>query len=369
MRNITFLIGLLLSAQGALADPPPEFGEVVNVSITSIRARILDSRGAPIVGIRPEDLALRVHGQEVPILAVDWVTDPVRPDDRVDPAPRRPVRQASYTRHRASSLGQLFVFYVQAGPERRISPRSAEAALLDTRRLLGRLKAEDLVAVVSYDGRLALQLDFTRDREAAALAIERAARTRELPEARPAPGAVTLAPFFPAAAAGQEIGPELALEHTARALGRLPGEKVTIYLGLEPHPFLETESGIPPTAMTGGMTFESASRKKYLVQTPEMIRAILALQEACASVFVLDNTRSIDAYRGNLQALAQLTGGTYARLRGKEVDNLGRAIGGYYVLTLDPGQFPALQEKERVELRLKGRKAEVLATPLWVAFE
>lgn len=388
MRNITFLIGLLLSAPGAFGSPPADasdpaalppsdtadygadFGEVVNVSIASIRARFLDAKGSPIPGVRPEDVDLRIRGQAVPVMAVDWVTDPVYPDDRATPAPRRLVHQASYTHHRVSTFGQLFVVYVQTGPERRMSRHALESALLDARRLLGSLKPDDLVAVVSYDGRLALQLDFTRDRAAAALAIERAARTRDLPEARPAAGAVTLAPAFPGAAARQEIGPELALERTAKALDPLPGEKVTIYLGLEPHPFLEAESSeFPPTPMTRGLTFESASRKRFLSQTPEMIRAILALQDACASVFVLDDTSSLDAYRGNLQTLARLTGGTYARLRGKEVESLARTLQGYYVLTLNPEQFPVLKKKERVDLHLKGRKAQVIATPLWVVTE
>lgn len=385
MRSRIFLSAFLLSTQGAFADPPAtgraaapppaeastaDFGEIVNVSITSIRARFLDDRGAPIRGIRPEDLDLRVGGQPVPVAVVDWVTDPVDPDDQATPSPSRPVREASYTRHRVSTFGQLFVFYVQTGPERRVSPRARESALLDARRLLGRLKPEDLAAVVSYDGRLLLQLDFTRDREAAARALERAVRTGELPEARPAAGAVALAPVLATAAAEQQIGPEPALERTARALGRLPGEKVTIYLGLETFPFQEVASeDTSPSSRTRGMTFESTSRKRFLTQTPEMIRAILALQDACASVFVLDDTSSVDAYRGNLQVLARLTGGSYARLTGKAVDSLARTLEGYYVLTLNPEEFPVLQKKERVELRLKRRKAQVLAMPLWALTE
>lgn len=396
MKNLIVVAGFILLAHGSsgaplpLLDPyappphtapanaaPQDFGEVVDVVITSIRARVVDSSGAPVKGLAPKDLAVRVSGREVPVLGVDWFANAISPDDTPDPRPR-PVNvgYSNYTRHRVSTLGQLFVFYVQAGPHPadRGDSRALRQALPAVRQLVGRLKPDDLAAVVSYDDRLHLELDFTLDHAAVADAIDRAARNPERPAAQRAPGPVTLAPAFATAPLQEAIGPEPAIERMAHALSRLPGEKVAIYLGLEPRPFAEPRDALRPPPSNLALDSMQVSRGKWgpPVLTPEMSRAIFALQEAGAALFVLDNSGgSQDTYHANLQILASSTGGTYARMRrasAKSAEQLARTIEGYYVLTLSPEDFPVQPKLQRVELSLKGsRKAAILVPPLFVA--
>jgi len=333
-----------------------------------------------VLGLTPKDLTVRVSGQEIPVLGVDWFANAISPNDTPDSRPRPITGYSSYTRHRVSTLGQLFVFFVQTGPrpEDRGDSRALKQALPAVRQLAGRLKADDLAAVVSYDDRLHLELDFTRDHAAVADAIERAARTAERPEVRRAPGPMSLAPAFAAASMGEAIGPEKALERMALALSRLPGEKVTIYLGLEARPFKDAPGSLVMPSNPFGLNYGSAIREQAAYAprrlTPEMSRAIIALQEACATVFVLDNSSSSqDRYHGNLEVLARSTGGTYGRMRrtaAKSAEQLARTIEGYYVLTVSPDDLHPQPTWQRVELSLKGgRKAEVLATPLWVAMK
>lgn len=337
-----FLLALTLSASPVPAPPEErpreQFGEEITVSLIPVTVRVVDDRGRPILDLTPDDFRVRVDGQEVPIVAVDWV-------DSNEPAPS-PAPETSIAETAEPEAprppGKLVVFFVQADltPTRisgqlRLRPYTAE--LLDT------LHPADRLAVVSFDSHLHLRQDFTGDREAIHAAIDRGMLWGVSEPGAPS-GRPVLAESFDFQAAVKAASTERALEVTAQALEPLPGEKVIVFLGW----------GLGRFSVMG------------VQMTPAFAPAVRALRRSRSSVFVLDVTSAdYHSLSEGLEAVAEQTGGTYAAtnvLAGLATDFLAHAISGHYVLTLDPAEMPEEGGSLRIELR--GRKGIVLARPV-----
>ncbi|HEX4499153.1 MAG TPA: hypothetical protein VIE43_25980 [Thermoanaerobaculia bacterium] len=324
----------------AQSAPPARFEGSVDVSLSTIVVRVVDTWGQPVPDLRPEDFRVRLGKTEVPVAAVDWTSGD-------DPAPP-PAAEGSVTIAGEAAAaapvrrsGRLVLFFVQAD----LTPTRISGQLRlrpHTRELLETLHPEDRIAVVSYDSHLKLRQDFTRDRAVAYAALDEGMLWGQEREIAP-DGPDSLAGHFDFAAAREAASPERALEVTARALAALPGEKTLIYLGW----------GLGRFGGDG------------VKMTPAYAPAVRALGAARATVFVLDVT-SADSHslEVGLQAVADATGGVYLstfRLPGLATRTLAKAISGYYVLTLDRAQLPASGAgRLRIELR-DGRRGTVLA--------
>jgi hypothetical protein len=240
------------------------------------------------------------------------------------------------------STGRLVVVFVQADLDpSRISGQLRLRPF--TRDLLASLLPEDRVAVVSFDSHLKLRQDFSRDRAATHAAIDQGMIYTAEGEV-PAESQVSLARGFDFPAARDAGSTERALELTAQALAPLPGEKLMIFLGWGLGRFGSDGVHMPPA----------------------YYRAVRALGAARVPVFVLDVT-SADGHslEVGLEGVAAATGGMYLktfRLPNLATDVLARAISGYYVLTLDPGQLSGAAG-QRVTIELRDRRGEVLARP------
>ena len=340
------LAGLLLASRGAAGarqeppeDPPREgFGDAITVALDTITVRVVDDSGRPVLDLAPEDFRVIVHGREIPVVAVDWVSSETVQGPRVEPLPMEEGVPAPHP-----APGKLVVFFVQADLNpTRISGQMRMRPY--TRDLLASLHPSDRVAVVSYDSHLKLWLDFTDDREAVHRAVDRAMIFTREAEVAPS-GPPSLAEGFDFAAARRAASPERALEMTARALAGLPGEKTMIYLGWGLGRF-----------GTGGVRM-----------TPDYKPAVKALSRARVSVFVLDVTSAdYHSLEVGLQSVAEATGGTYAstfRLPGVATGRIARAISGWYVLTFDRNALDGI-EPGQVTVKLRGRRGEVLARPV-----
>lgn len=363
-------LGLWLAA-GPLAawtapDPPvppsePEatFSDAVDVALLTMVVRAVDTWGNPILGLQPQDFRVRVGKKEVPVVALDWISQSEpgpSPDEAAAAEPstlQTPAdRAAEPTRDRDAELpadfaitppaGRLVVVFVQSDfhPSRirgqmRLRPH--------TRELLGTLLPSDRVAVVSFDSHLKLWQDFSDDVEATLAAIDTGALwslERPVDPAQP----LSLARHFDYAAARDAASPERALEIVARALQPLPGEKTILFLGW----------GI------GQYTPAGVSMR------PAYKPALRALYDAQASVFVLD-TSSADSHslEVGLQDIAAATGGAYFstfRLPALATRTLARAISGYYVLALDGSALG--DEQGLVSVELRGKRGTVLTRPV-----
>jgi VWFA-related protein len=347
--------GVLLSGLAAGAAPPGEppvppeerppqesFSDEISVSLSTVVVRAVDTWGRPILGLEPKDFRVRAGRQEIPVVAVDWVAAGEETPAPATPAPVEPTAGEPAEAVPAPSQGRLVVVFVQAD----LNPTRISGQLRlrpFTRELLASLSPEDRVAVVSFDSHLKLRQDFSRDRAATHAAIDEGMifnRQAEVPE----DDEVSLARGFDFVAARAAASTERGLELTAQALAPLPGEKLMIFLGW----------GLGRFGGDG------------VHMSPAYYRAVRALGAARAPVFVLDVT-SADSHSlaAGLEGVAAATGGMYLptfRLPNLATDVLARAISGYYILTLDPGQLSGVAG-QRVTIELRGKRGDILARP------
>lgn len=338
-----FVIGALGLGLAAVAQEDPRFeGETIDVSLSTVVVRVVDTWGAPVLDLSPKDFRVRAGRKEIPVAAVDWISGEEPPPVTLAAPPAAGEEEAPPP---APRPGHLVVFFVQAD----LNPTRISGQLRlrpHTRGLLDTLPPADRVAVVSYDSHLKLRQDFTQDHEKVYAALDRAMLYNPEDEIVPE-GPESLASHFDLEAAHRAASPERALELTAKAMQPFPGEKTLIFLGWGLGRF-----------GSGGVDMIPAYRP-----------AVRALAAARASVFVLDVT-SADAHslEVGLQSVADATGGIYLktfRLPGLATKTLARAISGYYVLTLDKAELPEAKGLLQIELR-DGRRGTVVARPVWV---
>lgn len=318
------------------------FMEEITVSLFSVVARIVDSRGEPLLGLKPSDLIARVGDHEVPILSLDWSSSSdssaaVSPLELADARARGLASSASAP----PSAGRLIVLFLQVDLEP--SRIGGHLKLLpEVRELVRSLSPQDRVAIVSFDSHLKLWQDFSRDREATSATLEQALRygTPAAQRSRH----VSLLATWDARAARDAASPERALQLTAEALSSLPGEKDLVYLGW-------------------GLGRYGAGGVRM---TPDYEPAVRALDSANATVFVLDVSQSDQhSLEIGLQNVAAQTGGTYARtfrFASQAVHRLARTLNGHYVVSLDRSALP--EARGRLSLRLRDRQGRVLFKPL-----
>ncbi|HEX2163097.1 MAG TPA: hypothetical protein VHM02_04045, partial [Thermoanaerobaculia bacterium] len=318
--------------------PEAAFGETVDVRLSAIRVRVVDSRGEPIRGLGPDDFLVAVGDTRVPVRAVDFegVADeaPAAPPPAGEPAAEEPsAATAAEPVAPNPPRPALVVLFLQADFNA-VRVRGHLKMLPFVEKLLAALPADDRVAVVSFDSRLELWQDFSRDRAATREAVWGALRfgTDPPPLPPPAPDAPSIAAAWDDAAARRAAQPERALELVARAVEPLPGEKRMVFLGW----------GLGRWGSSGfrmGGDYREAAR---------------ALWRAGVPVFVLDVTQA-DSHtlELGLRRVAAETGGTYEKTYDfplQATARLARTLTSRYVLHVDPADLPAAGGEVHVEV-------------------
>ena len=319
-------------ADAAAPDPVlPGLTERIEVALESVVVRVLDRSGTPIVGLGTGAFRLLAGRREIPLEGVEWVgrRDPWEDAARGDGA-ATPDDVTSDGADPARPPGKLVLFFVQADFEpSRLSGhvRMARRA----KQLVETFGPDDLVGVVSFDSRLKLRCDFTRDRERLASALDAAIRTGgepRIPE-QPEP---SLRRHWKHREARDAARPERALELAARALVPLPGEKVVVFLGW----------GLGEMAPWG------------VRMTPAYDDAKRALEAARASVFVLDVSEADwHTLEIGLERVAEDTGGIYEKTHlfpDGATRRVARAVDGHYLLYYRRPEDLASGTDLRVEL-------------------
>ena len=343
------------AAEGDLVEPAdgaggsvagPAFGDEITVSLLSVVARIIDSRGEPIRGLEAGDLIARVGGTDVPVLDLEWQSSPQTRDEKpaVERATARGGGRAGTATIGAGAparTGKLVVLFLQVDLEpTRIAGHLK--ILPEVEKLLDGLPPDDRVAIVSFDSHLKLWLDFNRDRERTFDVLERAIGYGT-PAARRARG-VSLRDHFDRRAAASAATPEVGLRLIAEALTPLPGEKDLLYLGW-------------------GLGRYGAGGVRM---TADYEPAIRALGAARTTVFVLDVSQAdFHSLEVGLQGVAASTGGTYDRtlhFASQAVRRLARTLRGHYLVTIDQAAMPGT--RGRLTLRLRHRRGQVLYRPM-----
>lgn len=300
----------------------PQFGERMEVEEVLLDVLVTDRRGNAVIGLTPEDFTVREDGEPVEITGATFYSSSellggteeieARGGD-VDVVPRDRYFILLFEDQRKNQQGTINLVQQQLRAGR------------DARRWMAEsLAPADWVAVLSYDFKLKLHTDFTRDRSQIDAAIEAAVAGKEggnWPSRREGDGdQPSLAEHMPS---GDELRDETtriygALETIADAAEHVPGRKNLLFFTI----------GIGETSRFG--TYERDQR-----YWPPMMRA---LNDANVAVYTLDLTPTDvrHSLEGGLNELAEETGGRYyfnfATYRAP-LDEIAQENGGYYLLS------------------------------------
>ena len=328
---------LLLSgvSMGTRAQDPPRFTEKVDVARILLDVRAIDPRGRPLLGLEPADFEVKIDGRIARVESVQRISG--------EPAANNHAT-TSTTQIRQATNGRLVVFLFQKSLERSRIP-GLMLMLRELRRSLDTFSPHDRVAVLRFDSRLHLLLDFTQNSDLLRKAFEHDVLfggkedhgEPQLPSLRPALDRERAAPSY---------SMEEALLRIGEALAPMPGPKSVVVVG---HGF-------------GRLSRTGVSLEPAYDQARE------ALQRARASVFCLDVTDAdYHSLEVGLQVVAEDTGGLYQRTHvfsQAALDRVLAALEGQYVLFVEK---PVLSPgSHRLDIRLKGRGGVVLAPAVYV---
>jgi VWFA-related protein len=318
------------SSPGA-QQPPPRFGEHVDVARVMLDARVLDDRGDPLRGLTADDFKVRIDGKSVRVDSATWVGEAATgpsSSPAVELAPSEPL-----------PAGRLVVFLFQKDlePSRIVG---LMRMLFKSRRFLEGLTPNDRVAVLSFDSHLQIWTDFTADRER----LDRVLAHDVLFERAPplqASSTPSLLEHITPARGRKTYEIEHALELIGEALEPLQGAKSLVLIG---HGF-------------GRLT------RGFVMMENRFDEACQALVTARTSVFSLDVTDAdYHSLEAGLQLVSEASGGFYERTHifpDLAMQRLSAALAGYYVLFVErPARQRAVHD---VDIKLAHRDGRVLA--------
>jgi VWFA-related protein len=336
---VTAAAAILISTNAAPQDAP--FVERVEVARILIDARVVDDRGAPIADLGPADFVVRIGQHEARVESAEWVGRAPQ-DARVADNPHlvdSPPPEQRVVGPSPEPAGRLVVVLVQKDLEPfRMVGLMRLSWLAD--RLLETLTPDDRIAVLSFDSRLRLWMDFTND-----FARVRAVLRDDLLVRRPGPvtrsEGVSLLARLGEQSAARTHRIEDALRRVAEALEPLPGAKSVVLFGY----------GFGRLMMSGVIMMHGYEE------------AAAALKRARAAVFTLNVTEAdYNSLQAGLQSVSEETGGLYASLYAFPMQAIRRvthALTGHYVLFVERPDLP--RGAHRIEVRLASRRGRVVA--------
>lgn len=151
------LSALLLAASGLGAQTPDSqatpaivpgslFGETVEVRVINVEVVVTDKQGLPVTGLQAADFSLKVDGEEAPI---QYFTE-VRGGDAIEGPSEGPAIPGVPQLAPGTPVGTSYLIFIDDFyPLQRDRDKVLEKISAD----LGRLRPEDRMAVVAYDGR------------------------------------------------------------------------------------------------------------------------------------------------------------------------------------------------------------------------
>ncbi len=311
---------------------PPRFTEKVDVARILLDVRAIDPRGRPLLGLDPADFEVRIDGRVARIESVQHITG--------EPVANPPTT----TQLQHAMDGRLVVFVFQKSLDGSRIP-GLMLMLRELGRSVGTFSRHDRVAVLRFDSRLDLLLDFTQNRDLVRKAFEHDVLFGD-GTAPGKPQGHSLRPALDRERVALSYSMERSLLRIAEALAPSPGPKSIVVVG---HGFGQLGSM--------GVTLE-----------PAYDDAREALQRARASVFCLDVTNAdYHSLEAGLKVVAADTGGLYQRTHvftQAALDRVFAALEGQYVLFVEK---PALGPgSHRLDVRLKDRGGVALAPSAYV---
>lgn len=332
-RFTAALLFLSAATIPAATQDPPRFTERVDVARILLDVRAIDPRGRPLLGLEPANFEVRIDGKPARVESVERISGDAVPNS-----------STTTTQFRRATDGRLVVFLFQKSlVGSRI--RGLMLMLQELRQSVAKFGHDDRVAILRFDWKLDLLVDFTQNRDLLQKAFE-----HDVLFGAAADRGESQEPSMRAAMDLERTSPSDSIEQALRRIGEalvpLPGPKSVVLVG---------------------HGFGRWSRSGVLLET-DYDEALEALQRARASVFCLDVTNAdYHTLEGGLMDVADNTGGLYERTHVFSHAALGRvltALEGQYVLfvegpALKPGSY-------RLSVRLRGRDGDVLAPNRYV---
>jgi VWFA-related protein len=311
---------------------PPRHAESVTVSRVLIDARVVDPRGEPIRNLNAGHFKVRVDGKPARVESAMWVGD----GEKRAAAPLQAVpagqRFAGLSEAELSPARLIVLLFQKDLDASRVV--GLMRMLIGMRRFVDSLGPDDRVAVLSFDSRLRVWLDFTRNMDKVHDALQNGILFKQPPSVELVPPPALMS-TLDVVRVSRTFSMEEALAVLGRALEPLPGSKSVVVVG---HGF--------GRLLGGAVYFEAAYAE-----------ARQALQSARASVFCLDVTdadsHTLDA---GLIVTAEDTGGFFLRTHQfpeQAVSRLVGALSGHYVLFVEV-TTPTSRRVHDIEVELDG---------------
>src|ERR1043165_5574526 len=241
----------------------PKLQEQITVERVIVDARVTDSNGEPITGLKPSDFIVKIDGKRAVVEAADWIADT---------AAQREVDEQLNGGHALSpvpSPGRLLVFLYQTDFARHDARVRGQMKLLQMDEWLDWIEPEDRVAVLSFDSHLKFRLDFTNNKHDIANAMEESLYISDPPWPQRVP-LPSLGSRLKPEELAKDGSPERALIEIGNALMNIPGPKSLILFGwglgrfsrdgvrLAPHYWIAPPGARSPATTSGG----GASRRR-----------------------------------------------------------------------------------------------------------
>lgn len=358
MKTRTIALGLALAALAAAAplaraqEPAAEtpFTGEVTVSEVLLDVLVTDRQGNVIIGLTPEDFVVTENGEPVEVADVTFYSN----RNLLEPAAAVPgdidtARQNRYF---------ILFFHEQQrasadNPQLRLLQRQLEAAREARRWVREEMLLDDWVAVVSYDVKLKVHQDFTRDKRELERAVTDASKGKDpganWPSRIPDTGGPSLRAHLPQ---GRELRDETtriydAFEVLAEAAGNFIGRKNLV--------FFSTGFGD-----TGGFGLYKPDPRFY----PEMVRALNDNNVAVYSVDLMPAEVIDHTFAYGLHQLADETGGVYYQNFVNFITPLQqvtRENSGYYLLSYRSTRPAGSSGYQKVEVDTRNREFKVRA--------
>jgi VWFA-related protein len=169
--------GLLAGAQAQTPQDSSVFGEQIDVRVVNVEAVVTDRSGNRVSGLKPGDFRLRVDGKEVP---VEYFSE-VKEGRALNPPAEagKPGENQTGAKPEAAvpglAEGAVGTYYLVFIDDYFAIPQQRDLVLKSMKADLSRLRPEDRMAIVAYDGgRLAMLSSWSSSREDLARAFDQA---------------------------------------------------------------------------------------------------------------------------------------------------------------------------------------------------
>lgn len=320
----------------------PQLQEQITVERVIVDARVTNSVGDPITGLRPSDFRVKIDGKRATVESADWIADT---------AAQREIDETLGVGQALSpvpsvSRGRLLIFLYQTDFARNDARVRGQMKLLQMDDWLDWIEPEDRVAVLSFDSHLKFRLDFTNNKHDIANAMEQALYISDPPWPQRVP-LPSLGSRLKPEELAQAGSPERALIEISNALMNIAGPKSLILFGW----------GLGRFSRDG------------VRMAPNYGIARQALEMARVSVFSIDFTEADShSLAAGLEKVAGDTGGFYASTHNfphLAAKRLQRTLSGHYELEVrkPPTSF---RGTHAIEVEVARRDAYVMARSTYI---